>query len=100
MSETLDVTSGVPQGSVPCPLLFVIFINTLVIEACDSEIYLYADDLKLFKENSSNEDKIKLQNDLSKLDNWTKSFLLKFHPHKCEVLRIEEANKCRPRIYY
>ena len=93
MSDIFDVTSGVPQGSVLGPLLFVIFINTLVKEADDSEIFLYADDLKLFKEICSNEDQINLQNDLNKLQDWTKSSLLKFHPNKCEVLRISPKRK-------
>lgn len=93
MSETFKVTSGVPQGSVLGPLLFVIYINTLVKRAENSELYLYADDLKLFKEINSIEDTEKLQQDLDNLYNWTQSSLLQFHPDKCEVLRINPKKK-------
>ena len=63
-SETHHVTSGVPQGSVLGPLLFVTYINLLVDKAGSLERYLYADDLKIYNEIKSLDDVEDLQNGL------------------------------------
>ena len=88
LSSTFCVTSGVPQGSVLGPLLFIIFINSLVEKATTDNMYLYADDLKVFNEICSDEDVDKLQYDIDKLYDWTQYYLLKFHPDKCVVMRL------------
>ena len=67
-SEWKEVTSGVPQGSVLGPLLFVIFINDLPEVICQgSEVYLYADDAKIFRKINGTEDCVRLQADLDAL---------------------------------
>ena len=67
-SDWREVTSGVPQGSVLGPLLFVIFINDLPeVTKHDSEVYLYADDTKIFRRITNAEDCTKLQEDLDEL---------------------------------
>ena len=67
LSSTFCVTSGVPQGSVLGPLLFIIFINSLVEKATTDNMYLYAHDLKVFNEICSDEDVDKLQYGIDKL---------------------------------
>ena len=86
-SEWQNVTSGIPQGSVLGSLLFLIYINDLP-DGLMSNIYMYADDIKLYREIKSPEDHQILQNDLTKLCIWSKKWLLKFHPKKCSCLSV------------
>ena len=61
--------------------------------AGDSEIYLYADDLKMHRQINTEEDAQELQNDLDILYDWTQYSLLRFHPDKCVVMRIASKFK-------
>ena len=88
-SASAAVTSGIPQGSVLGPILFVIYINDLPdIVDKDSYIYLFADDTKVFREIKFPQDKEILQVDIDNLVNWSDTWLLKFHPDKCKVMSI------------
>ena len=80
------VKSGVPQGSVLGPLLFVLFINDLP-ENLQTCVKLFADDLKLIG-NTNNYDKI--VSDISLLEEWEETWLLRFNPLKCKVLHIDK----------
>ena len=83
------VTSGVPQGSILGPLLFVIFINDLPDNVSPStNTALYADDSKLYREIKSVEDCQFLQDDLAKLENWGTDSKMRFNTEKCKVLTI------------
>ena len=84
-----DVVSGIPQGSVLGPLLFVIYINDLpdILEE-GTQTYLFADDTKLYRRIRSIEDCQSLQRDLDALAEWSDKWLLKFHPKKCKVLEV------------
>ncbi len=86
-SEWSPVTSGIPQGSVMGPVLFVIFINDLPTSV-KSSIYLFADDTKIFSHIINQSDVSVLQNDLDSLQKWSDTWLLKFHPNKCKVATI------------
>lgn len=86
-----NVTSGIPQGSVFVPLLFVIFINDLP-ETVNSDAYLFADDTKIFKIIKSSDDSTILQEDLTKLEEWSDTWLLRFHPDKCKHMHIGKKN--------
>lgn len=89
MSTWKPVTSGVPQGSVLGPLLFIIFINDLPESLVnDSEIYLYADDTKILRCIKELDDCQKLQQDVQEVYLWSEKWLLTFHPEKCKHMRI------------
>ena len=64
-SNWQEVISGIPQGSVIGPLLFVIFINDLPDVIKDSHIFLFADDMKLFNPIYNEENCNNLQKDLT-----------------------------------
>ena len=91
-SNRKEVTSGIPHGSVLGLLLFVFYINDLP-EVVESEAYLFADDTKIFRVINSLDDQQILQNDLVKLENWSDTWLLKFHPEKCKHVNIHRKPK-------
>ena len=88
-SSSLPVRSGVPQGSILGPLLFVIFINDMF--SCVSEgtnIALYADDTKIWREIIGYPDHHIIQNDINRLYDWSVRNRMKFHPQKCKALSV------------
>ena len=88
-SASLPVFSGVPQGSILGPLLFLIYINNhpSVID-CNSSIGLYADDSKCYRTILNSLDCTNLQNDLDVISEWSKDWRLRFNTSKCELLSI------------
>ena len=88
--RSFNVTSGVPQGTVLGPLLFLIYINDLP-DGIKCFISLLADDVKMVTRC----DDFKLaQSDLLKLEEWQKKWLLTFNTtdDKCKVLHIGRTN--------
>ena len=85
------VTSGVPQGSVLGPLLFVVFINDMP-EVVDSNslLVMFADDAKLSREFVNLNDRETEQDDVNNLTEWAKDNGMAHHPDKCHVLKIGE----------
>ena len=82
--------SGIPQGSVLGPILFVLYINDLPSNIL-SEVYMFADDTKIFNIIKSPEDQEILQDDLDTLSMWSDKWLLKCHPEKCKVMHLGKA---------
>ena len=89
-SSLLPVTSGVPQGSVLGPLLFLIYINGCSNTTLndDSDVTLYTDDLSLFHAIRSPEDYDKLQEDINELAAWVTTSLLTFNAVKYKYLLL------------
>ena len=86
-SSYLDGFSGVPQGSVIGPTLFLVYINDLP-EYVNSTVHLFADDTVMYLTINSDEQCTQLQADLNRLEEWEREWLMAFNPEKCEVLRI------------
>ena len=87
LSVHKPVISGIPQGSVLGPLLFVVYINDLP-EVVKSNILLFADDINIFVQVKSIEDSLLLQRDIDALERWSTTWLLKFNIDKCHVLTL------------
>lgn len=86
VSRSINVVSGVPQGSHLGPLFFVLFINDLPDCIQHSELVLYADDAKVYKTVSSTNDCELLQNDFNNLLLWCNNNDLQVNFKKCNVL--------------
>jgi hypothetical protein len=90
-SSWIEVTSGVPQGSVLGPVLFIIFVNDLP-EVTHAVAQMFADDTKLFQLVSDDESRRLLQEDLNKLTQWAAEWQLQFNSSKCKILHIGRNN--------
>ena len=87
-SDSLPVLSGVPQGSILGPLLFLILINDLHQSNRSSSLLLFADDAKCFRMIQSPSDCLLLQSDLSRLSNWSSHWKLSFNELKCTLIHF------------
>jgi len=90
-SNWTEVMSGVPQGSVLGPLLFVIFIND-IDDNIAHELLKFADDTKLFGAVSTKEEVDELRKDLHKLFCWSQEWQMLFNIAKCGVVHIGHNN--------
>ena len=97
-SDFKNVTSGVPQGSILGPLLFLLYINDMASVGTACTLALFADDSKCFKSIVNLNDCYTLQNDLDKLYNWSRTWKMDFNPTKCKVLSIHRSRN--PIIFY
>lgn len=98
-SNTIPVSSGVPQGSVLGPLLFLIYINDLPNYVHSSKVRLFADDTALYISLSVASHSSLLQQDLHNLEQWEKSWDMKFNPSKCQVIQITKRKEVIPTQY-
>jgi hypothetical protein len=99
-SEEEQVLSGVPQGTVRGPLLFLLHINELPsVVHPDTRCRLFADDCLLYRVINSIEDQITLQNDLAALQQWADSWGMSFNAAKCHVMVVNRKNSHQPFLY-
>ena len=90
-SDFVPVVSGVPQGTVLGPLLFLLFINDLP-NNLNCKVRLFADDCIVYNTIKSNQNSIDLQKDLDQLALWERRWGMSFHPEKCNILSVSRAN--------
>ena len=86
----VSVMSGVPQGTVLGPLMFLLYINDITKDI-NSPLRLFADDCLLYRVINSVEDINRLQEDLNKLSEWADTWQLKFNISKCTVIRCTRS---------
>lgn len=91
-SDWSAVDSGVPQGSVLGPLLFLIFVNDIP-DVVNCPMKMFADDTKIWNTVQSEYDHENLQEDLNKLQSWSEKWLMKFNVEKCKVMYIGRTNQ-------
>ena len=83
--------NGVPQESVLCPILFLIYINDLEDDIC-RKVLQFADDSKLFRKVTNDTDIQSLQDDLDKLVNLSEKWQMLFNFGKCKCIHIGHGN--------
>ena len=86
-SNSCPVTSGVPQGTLLGPLLFLLFVNDLPL-CMSSLIRLFADDCLLYCTINDSNESLSLQNDLDALSKWERDRQLVFNVEKCHTMCI------------
>jgi len=89
-SSWKPVYSGVPQGSILGPVLFLLYVNDIP-QQVHSTVKMFADDTKLYRTVNSLDDCEKLQEDLNSLAAWANHWLLRFNEKKCTVLKIRQS---------
>ena len=90
--------SGIPQGSVLGPVLFVLFIDDLADDV-DGHVKIYADDTKIYRHVNTSDDHHTMQADREKLVAWSEKWQLCFNEQKCKVMHLgkqleESATYC------
>jgi hypothetical protein len=83
-SSSASVQSGVPQGNVLEPILFVAFINDLQ-EAVSSVCSMYAGDTKIYNTAKNTSQELQLKGDLDRLVDWADTGQLRFNADECKV---------------
>ena len=86
-SDFVSVISGVPQGTVLGPLMFLLYINDINSNILSS-IRLFADDCVVYRTISNEDDVVLLQKDIDEISRWAQRWQMKFNINKCVLLRF------------
>ena len=97
-STSCNVTSGVPQGSVLGPVLFLMYINDIGLNI-HSEIRLFADDILLYRPIRTPNDHLQLQEDLNTLTKWATDWKMAFNIPKCKIIQFTTHRNKSKYIY-
>ena len=94
-SEWVPVLSGVPQGSVLDPILFILYIDDISTICFNSKVSykLFADDFKLYSKLTTDLDQASLQSALGRLQQWCIDWQMTININKCHVLHLGKNNK-------
>ena len=88
-SATLPVTSGVPQGSILGPLLFISLVNSIVRNVSpNTSIRIFADDVAIYRVIRTSHDGFEFQQDLANIHSWAEDVKLTFSPSKSSFVRF------------
>ena len=98
LSEEVRVTSGVPQGSVLGPLLFLAYVND-IWRNIESSIRLFADECVIYRKIRDKEDIENLQKVLDRLGEWAVENALKIYPSKSKAVQFTRARLKDPLDY-
>ena len=86
LSQSVNVTSGVPQGSHLGPLLFILFVNDVTSILNHLKVLIYADDMKLYMTISEQKDIVLMQHEINLFYKWCNKNLLELNINKCHVI--------------
>ena len=98
LSEEVKVTSGVPQGILLGPLLFLAYVND-IWRNTESTIGLFVDDCVIYRKIINNADMEKLQKNLDRLEEWLVENAMKINPSKIKAIRFTRARVKDPLNY-
>jgi hypothetical protein len=100
-SDQVEVTSGVPQGSILGPFLFTLYINDMVqVIENPCKLFLFADDAKILARIRNAQDFLLLQANLENLFNWSVKWKLNFNIKKCKIMTIASGRNMLMYDYY
>ena len=97
-SNFAEIDSGIPQGTVLGPLLFLLHINDLP-SCINSKVRLFADDCLLYREIKNNQDQIDMQRNLDALMDCGSTWGMKFDTKKCNIMRVSRSRKPLQHFY-
>jgi hypothetical protein len=98
-SPWADVLSGVPQGTVLGPLLFLLHINDLPA-VVHSQVRLFADDCLIYRQIHSKHDQEVLQHDLNSLNTWAKTWGMVYNASKCNIHTLSRKKTSLSKLYH